>query len=416
MTIKKGTIDISNVTGDIVITASAVKSSTSTTVYDNPTITFDPTTYRVDMTQDGYSESFFVSYAPNTNAPGYVRSLEFYDNDSYKYYLTLSNQGTSKFRVDGLVPAEGWFSNTDIYGETYDLEMSTKAIKNNSYRMLFKIVDLPTELVQGSMDRINNNIKGKFIHFGITEYSTDYTIVRMSGMSDDALALNYYTAGLIHINGSEMDSYYGEYNASNIKIRRRWMDCIIHELGHCLGIKDNASHKPTLYNYARTIADDEARCNLQANDWALLESEYKSKLNINIFSNSYTGAMANAAQVCTNINEEDAMKYVSFNRPFYTEEQLNERSDIIVECQLKYVETQVINISLDPQQDIMVEYDIYSVEPDNTIKGNATNVKVKIHPNEISVDTSKKYKLYLKQYDNVPCSILNMHQSISDQK
>lgn len=432
-----GIIYIENVTGNVSITVIATETNNDsgsgddnndnnngndnggndsggdTTIYSNPTITFDKTTHRVNMTQDGYSETFYVSNAQNTQTPGYAESRTFYDDDSYPYYLTLATQGTSKFRVNGYIPVDGWHTHEGGYiTDGYYLDLETKAIKQNYYRMLFKVNDVPTELVQEAMNNITKNAIGNLFKFAIVDSGTDYVMTLLDDIQDETLALNYTALGLIQINERGMIDYHGAYNASNRQVQRRWLSTIVHELGHCLGFPDEAEHKPTLYNYDRTVSENEVRNHIQANDWHFLESEYQEKLGIDLRTAVSYELPDGIARTYT-INEEDRKK-VKFSRPVYNEEQLNEKADIIVEAKLKYVETKDLDISTNPDHESIVEYDIYDLEVNNTIKGNADNIQVKIHTNEISIDKDTNYRLYLKQYENTPCSPLNLKQGIKE--
>lgn len=46
-------------------------------------------------------------------------------------------------------------------------------------------------------------------------------------------------------------------------------------------------------------------------------------------------------------------------------------------------------------------------------KGDLINKELKIHSSQkIDIDENSSYKLYLKQYENLPCSLINMKQGI----
>ena len=46
-------------------------------------------------------------------------------------------------------------------------------------------------------------------------------------------------------------------------------------------------------------------------------------------------------------------------------------------------------------------------------KGDLINKELKIHSSQkIDIDENSSYKLYLKQYENLPCSLINMDQGI----
>lgn len=413
MTITKGDINILNVTGNIVITASATKVNTepeSTELYTNPTVSFDTNTYRANLTQDGYTETFYVSYARNEYTPGYVGIKQFYDDNAYPYYLTLASEGTSKFRYNGNIPVDGWHSHEGGYYENgYYLDLSTKAIVERNLNMKFSVNGLPTALIYDAMAHINNNAIGDAIKFEIDASAATYRI-ELVNIEDEVLGYNYTTEGSIQINEWMMNDYYGTYMASNIQIHRRWLSTIVHELGHCLGFDDEAEHVPTMYNYYRDIGDDEAMCCLQANDWVFLESEFEEKLGVDLRTCSSQFASAvNAASISS---QEKVGRKVKFKRPYLNKQQLENKADIIVEGRLNYIETKKLNVSMNADQEVLIEYDIYTVDVANSIKGETNNITVKIPTGDFIVEQNAIYKMYLKQYANTPCSLLNLKQGI----
>ena len=64
---------------------------------------------------------------------------------------------------------------------------------------------------------------------------------------------------------------------------------------------------------------------------------------------------------------------------------------------------------------LSIPYNIYEIYVNETERGTLTNNKLKIYVNEnLTIDENKEYKLYLKQYDNVPCSLININQGIKE--
>ena len=50
-------------------------------------------------------------------------------------------------------------------------------------------------------------------------------------------------------------------------------------------------------------------------------------------------------------------------------------------------------------------------------KGDLINKELKIHSSQkIDIDENSSYKLYLKQYENLPCSLINMEQGIKKEE
>ena len=62
-------------------------------------------------------------------------------------------------------------------------------------------------------------------------------------------------------------------------------------------------------------------------------------------------------------------------------------------------------------------YNIYEIDVCEAIKGELKNKLLKIHISEnVEIDEDKTYKLYLAQYENTPCSLVNIKQGISEVK
>ena len=60
-----------------------------------------------------------------------------------------------------------------------------------------------------------------------------------------------------------------------------------------------------------------------------------------------------------------------------------------------------------------MKYNIYKIIPNSVIKGEITNYELKIHVSEnIDIGANNTYKLYLKQFENTPCSLVNIKQGI----
>lgn len=87
-------------------------------------------------------------------------------------------------------------------------------------------------------------------------------------------------------------------------------------------------------------------------------------------------------------------------------------ADLIVECKLEYVETKELNISKNDRP-VIYEYRIYNIIDENIISGEITNRQVKIHVSQLNdLDLTRRYKLYLSNYENSPCSLLDPEQGI----
>ena len=380
-------------------------------IYTNPTITFDRSAYRVTLSEDGYSESYHVSYAPNTNTPNYAGSQQFTDDHGYNYYMTWASEGPSRFRVNGLAPADGWYSEEGGYfGDGYYLDTYAKALVRKNLNMKYRIEGgLPEVVVRDAMNRLNQNAMGSAINFEIDQSSTDY-VISLVNIEDQVLGYNATSVGEVEINEWMCIDYYGQYNQSNIPTHRGWVSTVVHELGHGLGLADEAEHTPCKYNYRRTVKDEEAMIFLQANDWAFLEAKYKEKYNFDLRNS--TSSIIPAVTTYSMPEDERAIRRIKFSRPNYSSEDLIDKADIIVQGKLSHAETKMLNVSKDPEKEILIEYDIYNIEVDKTIKGNADNIRMKVPVGELLIDKDSVYKLYLKQFENTPCSPINLRQGV----
>ena len=145
-------------------------------------------------------------------------------------------------------------------------------------------------------------------------------------------------------------------------------------------------HLPTMYNYSRNLL----KCNyLQPNDIYVIKHFWKDLFN-------------------KEVGEE---RVLSFEYPEYSEDKLYNESDVVVNANLKLIGIEDINVG----NGLSIPYNIYEIYVNETERGTLTNNKLKIYVNEnLTIDENKEYKLYLKQYDNVPCSLININQGIKE--
>ena len=96
--------------------------------------------------------------------------------------------------------------------------------------------------------------------------------------------------------------------------------------------------------------------------------------------------------------------------------ELEQRSDVIVKVKLKYKGTEDIDIGL-KNDSLVLNYNIYNMIVEYVEKGDLINKELKIHSSQkIDIDENSSYKLYLKQYENLPCSLINMEQGIKKEE
>ena len=214
----------------------------------------------------------------------------------------------------------------------------------------------------------------------------------------------------IKINQTTLSNNYGAFGSST-ESYKAWKSSLVHELGHSLGLDDNAAHAPTLYSYNR----NRAKVNyLQAPDIFTLKSLYKEQYNIDI-SKSQEDINAQVAALgrvsATNIPSNGILS-IHFDYPVFTNNELYDKSDLIIEGKLEFDRCENINIGSE-NSPFILEYNIYKIIPNSVIKGEITNYELKIHISEnIDIGVNNIYKLYLKQFENIPCSLINIEQGI----
>ena len=364
--------------------------------YNSPNITVE--NFKAKVEQDGHIEYFDLSYEPNTGHPYYKSYKELTDSNGTKYYLSLLNKGTSKFRINGLIPSSGgWMSlnhsdgnnfmltfNNSIYAQynNWNLDCDIQ-IKNNSIDRGF--VQHALDNINASLDDLNIKLADSSKNsFELANYDESwiglYDFHTPSGtreayfdimLNKDVINSSY---GYLDVNNKDSDTY------------KYWLSTSVHEFGHFLGIRDNSMHLPTMYSYSRNLL----KCNyLQPNDIYVIKHFWKDLFN----------------------KEFEEERVLSFEYPEYSEDKLYNKSDVVVNANLKLVGIEDINVG----NGLSIPYNIYEIYVNETEKGALTNNKLKIYVNEnLTIDENKEYKLYLKQYDNVPCSLINLNQGIKE--
>ena len=416
-------INIYNVTGNVIITATAT--TTVTQIYTNPTVTFDYG--KAIVTQDGYTETFDLSYTPNTGYSGYNSSYSVSGNNQ-THYLTLSNSGTSKFRINGKYPTSGgWMSTTSSNGGTYGFGKYPICYYNNGGWTY-------------SMTNVNNSVPSTLLNTALKYFNATFSELNLSanGGTESTIELANYDetwAGVttrysrhfeVKLNRRVMTRDYGAYGSSTTA-NNKWTSTTVHELGHTLGLIDNASHLPSIYDYKR----DKTKClYLQANDVYALKYFLKNNFGVNIttghemnYEMNYeipedeiqNNATISAYSLLDDVDETDAE--FNFDYEYYEDNELEEIADVIVKCKLKYQTTNTIDIHNSENDNFYLDYNVYEINVEEAIKGELKNKLLKIHISEnVEIDESKTYELYLVQYENTPCSLVNIKQGIVEAK
>lgn len=416
-------ITIENVNGNIVITASATQQeapsgpSDPNAVYDNPS--YSVKDYKIILSQDGYKEVFdandFIYVGRNQN------KKEFTWTDGNNYALALYAEDTgSKFRINGMYPtADGYRElKKDSSDEPYDLldDAFVPTVNNFNFSVGFRNGDLESQH-QVDTDLLNDclytlNCALPALNYHIDNNSTNTIVLDNYDETWYGLSMTDGDHFLTRINQSTLSKDYGELNSST-ESYKVWKGVIVHELGHSLGFDDNAVHYPTLYTYRR----NRARVNyLQAPDIFTLKSLYKEKYNIDISKsqediNSQVAALGLGTHASADKPSGEILS-IKFNYPMFTSDELYDKADLIIEGKLEFDRCESINIGSE-NNPLILKYSVYKIIPNSVIKGEITNYELKIHISEkMVIRADSTYKLYLKQFENVPCSLVNIEQGM----
>lgn len=416
-------ITIENVNGNIIITASATQQeapsgpSDPNAVYDNPS--YSVKDYKIILSQDGYKEVFdandFIYVGRNQNRK------EFTWTDGNNYALALYAEDTgSKFRINGMYPtADGYRElKKDSSDEPYDLldDAFVPTVNNFNFSVGFRNGDLENQY-QVDTDLLNDclytlNCALPALNYHIDNNSTNTIVLDNYNETWYGLSMTSTNHFLTRINQSTLSNDYGELNSST-ESYKVWKGVIVHELGHSLGFDDNAVHYPTLYTYRR----NRARVNyLQAPDIFTIKSLYKEKYNIDISKsqediNSQVAALGLGTSSHADMPSNKVLS-IQFDYPTFTDNELYDKADLIIEGKLEFDRCESINIGSE-NNPLILKYSVYKIIPNSVIKGEITNYELKIHISEkMVIRADSTYKLYLKQFENVPCSLVNIEQGM----
>lgn len=371
-------------------------------LYDNPTIVMEGV--KAKATKNGVTQYFDVSYEENTGHPSYNSSKTLTDSEGNTYCLALTNKGTSPFGINGLhLDSGAWTSeSSSTSGTMYNMGQSV--LEWNNFNMNLTIQNLnnsmPSELLEKALLMYNQT----FPALNMTIDPTSKNTIELGSWDDAVLgycgkyadSLNFY----IHIDETVATDEYGEYKASN---KNKWLSTVVHELGHTLGVLDNAAHLPSMYNYGR----DKDKCvYLQPNDIAWIEHLHKEQYGVDITTTQEQIDNQVLSLNLLSVSSLTAFDEHNFEYIYYDDVMAG--ADVVIECQLKYNKTEFIDIG-----NFKLEYNIYDIINEVELKGDLINKQLKIHTSHnLNIDESSNYKLYLKQYNSVPCSLINPFQGI----
>jgi hypothetical protein len=369
-------------------------------LYNNPTITVEGV--KAKAVSGNAVQYFDLSYMENDGHPSFEKSKVLTDADGNTYYLALTKKGTSQFGIDGLhLDSGAWTSESSRNGQgMYTPMQSVLAWFNWDYNYTVRNVNnsVPKELLDKALFNLNQTLPA----LNVTESQSSLNTIILDEIDDAYLGFcgkfadknNFY----INLNLPVINRIYGKYTPENTQ----WLSTCVHELGHCLGTRDEAAHEPSMYSYGR----DTYKCTyLQPNDIAWIEYIHKEQYGVDIMTTqeniqAQIAAMEEPVEIVR--QDEFAFDYIIYDDP-------EKEADLIVYCKLKFNENKVIEVA----KDFELEYKIYDIIEPNVLKGIIANEQVKIHVSQnLDICEDIYYRLYLKQYENKPCSLINPYQGI----
>lgn len=361
-------------------------------VLSNPSITIKD--YKARLEQDGYVQYFDVTFAENTNTPGYVKSKAITDELGNTYYLALFNEGDSAFRVDGLYPGNGGWTNMNpelrpssclLYTGRVDLNVSFANVNNS----------IPKALLEAGLKSINATLRG--LNYHVVNRSKNNATMMDVNDSWYGVLVRYGDHFVLNLNHQAMVGAFGGEFVAGDRSKNGWLAVFCHELGHSLGFPDGLTHSPTLYNYG----NPDKSTYVQSNDIEYLVRNFKEKYQIDLRDLENT----NKEVVQTFSNTDEGVWEFSF--PEYKNP--DNEADVIVECTLEYKELREIRLS----GNTTMLYKVYEICNPTIIKGSLDNMEVKIHKDiDIFISPYKKYRLRLKSYDNDSNVLINPTQGV----
>ena len=357
-------------------------------LYDNPTITIE--NLKAKAVKGSAVQYFDVSYEVNDGHPSYNSSLTLYDDAGERYYLALTNRGTSKFGKNGLhLDSGAWITEaSESSGVPYRMQQSALAWTNFNLNMTIANRNLPSALLNKAVFNFNQTLPA----LNMTVNSSSPNYIELQDLEDSWLGVINKNADNVSyniiLNNTELVKQYGEYKETN----NRWLSTTVHELGHSLGTADSCSHHPSMYTYTR----DTSRClYLQPNDIAWIEYLHKEMYGIDLMT-TQENIDAQVSSMDLNVQPTDEILFdYDYN---------NTQADVVVDCELEYVETKYLDIG----EGFELEYHIYNIVNEDVIDGELHNKQLKVHVSlDINIKQSTRYTLSLMEFANTPCSLIN---------
>lgn len=381
--------------------------TTGELLYTNPTLVMEGV--KAKASQNGVSQYFDVSHVANPGHSKYQTYKTITDSSGKTYYLALLSEGSSPFGSgSNHYDSGGWYSLTDIYGNAYESCNMPYALYNNTMNYTINNKNIASPVFNKALEHFNQTVPA--INISLDSNSVNY--IHRTPLEDTFYAVCRLrgTYFYIELNETTMLPEYGDtVSTSTFNVNdMSWVAIMVHELGHTLGLADHASHKPTIYDYSM----DETSCTfLQPNDIAYLKYMWQNEFNTNLQTYQDLGVnslsieepdparLMMLEEMKQNYKPTDCFSYGSMNN-------IENKADVILNAQLKYNRTEKIDVS--NGNDSIFEYHIYDIITNNIEKGELINKELKILTSQnIKVKENCLYKMYLAQYDNCPCSLIN---------
>lgn len=391
-------------------------------LYESPVTFTVLDTYKVRVSKGNMSEIYNLSCEKNTKLPNHHTDIQLVDPEGDTCYLattTVKGEQEGSIIYEGDYLSNGWYSDTNQDGGSYattDAKYYKNITKGEYFGYPIQVrlakYELDTRLIDDAIERVNKAFP-TFHMSRTTASSVNY--MEMDDYEDTWLAAAWTnsTYAYIKFNYSTLVPYYGEYSYNpSSTTYKMWLDTAVHEIGHTLGWADQATHRPSVYDYSRNRARG---AYFQANDIAWLIHAFKDRgVDPSVFQVNRKGETdmpkMSKARSTLLASLPDApvvpdFDYAQFDSGVETEK----FSSNIVIATLDYDRTEILNIG----GDVEIEYKIYSINVIEEEKGVLSKKELKIPSNErTDIKDNQKYRLYLKEYEKTPCSLVSISNGI----
>ena len=399
-------------------------------LYYNPTMSIEND--RAVFKENGHEEKFLITHVENKNDPNYRGSVQVRGSDGYDYYVLLTDNAestNSKFRYNNLIPSHGgWRSDQNKAGAEYPFVPDRTYPYRNNFNFTDTVENVDNSVNSDILNKTLEHFNNFFPAVNMQVATSSKNKIKQQSVSDGWWGAHYPYGSYfeIIINETPIINYAGAYGAGKYEYSDRgcWLHTVLHEFSHCLGLKDQPKHEPSLFNYDASYEQLAGELFLQPNDFCALNYFYKKHYNLDITPETtqedINNQLAQNAQVATFANEldthevEDDELFMDFSYPtFDTTDMKVEVSDVVVRCKLKFDKEEKIQITKNELNNLSLRYNVFTIEPLETFKGELVNNKLKIHISEnMNIDENAEYLAYLMNFEDVPCSLINPEQGL----